>query len=431
MQGLHLFVAGFLTFSFVAQAQDPYRVSGYVTAVQPSGAFDVEGVHIHLTPTTEFRTRTGGAVSKAPASRPATFYVGETLDAVGRLDRTSHTLAAAQIVLVPPSPASVSGTAIIDLIPPAPASADQLATDHTVRADGFLLHITAKTKLKFAEPLKSISDVTTNQWIQYSGVQQLDGTVLLDYAGIGPNHVNHTEDRIRTKTDYDPAAVSDDSHQSGLSKAFIGVDPRKIPPYHNEDMQARVERIGNSLIPAYQRALPDSDPSKIHFRFQVIDSTKWRDAVTMLSGVIVVPYQVVKRMQNDDQLATVLADNIAEAIEKDALRTNSTNTKVTGAEVAGAVAGIFIPGASLATDLAGGGVAVHVHTLELQQSGRVSLCFLHDAGYDIAQAPLAWWLLAPKKPASIDQIRMPPRAVTLYVALGTTWHPAAEPAQLP
>jgi hypothetical protein len=67
----------------------------------------------------------------------------------------------------------------------------------------------------------------------------------------------------------------------------------------------------------------------------------------------------------------------------------------------------------------------------LQQSGRVGLCFLHDAGYDIAQAPLAWWLLAPRKPASIDRIMMPPRAATLYIALGTTWHPAAEPAQLP
>jgi hypothetical protein len=429
MQGLHLFVAGFLTLSFVAQAQDPYKVSGYVTAVQPSGAFDVEGVHIHVTPTTEFRTPTGGAVSKVPASGPATFYVGETLDAIGRLDCTSHTLTAAQIVLVPPSPASVSGIAIIDLIPPALAA--EPASDRTIRANGFLLHITAKTKLNFADSLKSISDIATNQWIDYSGVQQLDGTVLLDYAGVGPNKVNHTEDSIRTRTDYDPSAVPDDSHQSGLSKAFNGVDARKIPPYHNEDMRARVERIGQSLIPAYQRALPDSDPTKIHFRFQVIDSTKWRDAVTMLSGVIVVPRQVVERMQNDDQLATILADNIAEAIDKDALRTHSVGNKVLVADIAGDAAGIFIPFAGLATGLAGGGVASRVHTLELEQSGRVSLCFLHDAGYDIAQAPLAWWLLAPKKPASIDQIRMPPRAVTLYVALGTTWHPITEPAQLP
>ena len=433
MQGLHLFVAGFLTLSFVAQAQGPYKVSGYVTAVQPSGAFDLEGVHIHVTPTTEFRTRTGGAASKAPASGPATFYVGETLDATGRLDRTSHTLAAAQIVLVPPSPASVSGIAIIDLIPPASASASaaQPTTDRLVRADGFLLHITAKTKLNFADPLKSISDIATNQWIDYSGVQQLDGAVLLDYAGIGPNKVNHTEEKIRAKSDYDPSAVPDDSHQSGVSKTFTGVDARKIPPYHNEDMQARVERIGQSLIPAYQRALPDSDPTKIHFRFQLIDSTESHYALTTPSGVVLVPRQVVERMQNDDQLATVLADNIAVAFEKEGLRSITANTVRSIA--AGAItAGVILLGPAEFF----GGLIAEDHASKaidrtIQQSGRVSLCLLHDAGYDIAQAPLAWWLLAPKKPASIDQIKMPHRAATLYVALGTTWHPAAEPAQLP
>jgi hypothetical protein len=426
MQGRRPLVAVLLALSLVAKAQDSYKVSGYVTALQSPGVFDVEGVHIRLTPTTEFRSRTG-TLSAARASKPAAYYLGEPLDAVGYFDRTRNTLTAARIVLIPVAPATVRGVAIIDLIPPAPAA--QPATDRTLRADGFLLHITAKTKLKFADPLKSISDIATNQWIDYSGVQQLDGTVLLDYAGIGPNKVNHTEDRIRTGSDYDPAAVPDDSHQSGLSKAFTGVNPRKIPPYHNQDMQARVERIGQSLIPAYQRALPDSDPTKIHFRFQVIDSTKWRDAVSMLSGVIVVPRQVVERMQNDDQLATVLADNIAETIEKDALRTNATNNKVLAADLAGDAAGIFIPFAGLDTDLAGGSAAAHVHNLELQQSGRVSLCFLHDAGYDITQAPLAWWFLAPKSAKPIEDIPLPPRAVTLYLALGTTWHPAAEPSE--
>lgn len=428
MLGLRLFVAGLFTLAFVAQAQDPYKASGYITVVQASGDFDVEGMHIHLTPTTQFCAHTATS-STTPASKPAAFYLGEPLDAIGHLDHATRTLTATQIILVPPSSAKVSGTAIIDLIPPAPTA--QSATDLSVRADGFLLHITTKTNLNFAAPLNSISDIATNQWIDYSGVQQLDGTVLLDHAGIGPNKINHTEDKFRTRTDYDPGAVPDDAHQSGLSKAFKGIDARKIPPYHNQDMQTRVERIGNSLIPAYQRALPDSDPGKIHFRFQVIDSTKWRDAVNMPSGVIVVPRQVVERMKNDDQLATVLADNIAEVIEKDALRTHSVSNKVLAADLAGDAVNIIVPFAGLATDLAGGGVAAHVHSLELQQSGRVSLCFLHNAGYDITQAPLAWWLLAPKSAKPVDDITLPSRALTLYIALGTTWHPALDPAKLP
>jgi hypothetical protein len=421
-------VAALFALSLAAHAQDSRHVFGYVTALQPSEGFDLEGMHIRLTAATEFRT-SSGTPSKTPASKPAAYYLGETLAATGSFDRAANTLTASQIVLTPPTRATVSGTGIIDLIPNAPA--EHPGPDRVVRADGFLLHITAKTKLDFAQPLKSLADIATNQWIRYSGVQQLDGTVLLDLASVGPNKVNHTENSMRTRTDYDPAAVPDDAHQSGVSKVFRGVDPSKIPPYHNEDMQARVERIGRSLIPAYQRALPDTDPTKIHFRFQVVDSSKWRDAVTMPSGVMIVPRQVVERMQNDDQLATVLADNIAEAIEKDGLRANSANTKASVAGLAGDAAGAFIPFAGVATDLAGGGAVAHVHTLELQQSGRISLCYLHDAGYDIAQAPLAWWLLGSKSPKPIDQVPLPTRAITLYIALGTTWHPIPEPAIQP
>ena len=428
MCGARILLAALLVFASVARAQDPYNLIGCITAIQHSGAFDIEGIHILFTPTTKFRTRTS-SFSTAPASRPATYYLGESIEAVGVLDNFSHTLTASRITLVPAKPASVRGIAIIDLIPS--VAATQPASARTIRADGFLLHITAKTKLNFAAPLTSIADIATNQWVDYSGVQQLDGTVLLDYAGIGPNKVSHMEDWIRTKVDYDPAAVPDGSHQSGVSKAFIGVDPRKIPPYRDAAMQARVQRIGESLIPAYQRALPASDPNKINFRFQVIDSTKWRDAASLSNGIILVPRQVVERMQNDDQLAAVLADNIAETIEKDTLHITSTYTKVVGAEVAGDVAGIFLPGAGLATLFAGGKVSAHGYTLELQQSGRVSLCFLHDAGYDITQAPLAWWLLASKSVKPIEQVPIPPRADTLYIVLGTTWNPIAEASRLP
>lgn len=292
------------------------------------------------------------------------------------------------------------------------------------------------TKLTLAPPLKSLAEVSTNQWIRYRGVQQSDGIVMVNAAVITANDVSGTEDKLRKNTEYDPSKVADDAHQSGISKAFKGVDYKRIPPWHDDAMQARVERIGNSLIPAWQRALPEGDPAKINFRFQVIDEKKVRDAIYLPSGVIVVPHQVVERMQNDDQLATVLADNIAENLEKDVLHMVSVGRKVLAADIAGDVAGAFVPGLGLATNLAGGGAGSHAQNLELQQSGRVSLCLLHDAGYNIDQAPLAWWLLAAKPGKPLDQVAIPPRAATLYTMLGTTWHtlsPSAPamPAKLP
>jgi hypothetical protein len=55
------------------------------------------------------------------------------------------------------------------------------------------------------------------------------------------------------------------------------------------------------------------------------------------------------------------------------------------------------------------------------QSGRISLGLLHDAGYDINQAPMTWWLLVAGKPDRLPFTSLPPRAANLYKSLGSTW----------
>ena len=66
-----------------------------------------------------------------------------------------------------------------------------------------------------------------------------------------------------------------------------------------------------------------------------------KDAITLPSGVIAVPYQVVERMQNDDQLATVLADNIAENLEKDSVRMVPVNRETFPAGLTRITQGLF------------------------------------------------------------------------------------------
>ncbi|HXE08584.1 MAG TPA: hypothetical protein VN612_11860 [Acidobacteriaceae bacterium] len=420
-----LVVLAVLALPCVARATVPNEISGYVTAVLPSGNFDLQGIHVALAPDAQLCTReTAGTATCAPFNPAAApvFFIGQMLDVDGHMDHVAHILTANKVTLLPNSPATVSGTAIIDFVPSTqPSDLKQ----RIVRADGYLLHITTATKLNLAPEIKSLAQVSTNQWIEYSGVQQPDGNVLVDYAGIGTNNVSHTEDSLRKKTEYDPSKVPDDAHQSGLSKAFVGVDYKRVPPWHDDAMQARVERIGNSLIPAYQRALPFGDPAKIAFRFQVIDEQSLRDAVKMPNGVILIPHQVVERLLNDDQLAAVLAGGIAECLEKEALRhrTAATLEKVGSATTKSSIVLLY------PTGLAGGLLTEHVASAALeralQQSGRVSLCLLHDAGYNIDQAPLAWWLLAGKPGKPLDQTKIPPRAATLYIMLGTTWHTAA------
>jgi hypothetical protein len=63
-------------------------------------------------------------------------------------------------------------------------------------------------------------------------------------------------------------------------------------------MQERVERIGNGLIPAYQRDLLADDPTKIDFRFQVVDWAKRHDAMTLSNGIVLIPEQLVAWLES-------------------------------------------------------------------------------------------------------------------------------------
>jgi hypothetical protein len=186
-------------------------------------------------------------------------------------------------------------------------------------------------------------------------------------------------------------------------------------------MQARVNRIGFSLIPEYQRNLLNDDPSKISFRFQLIDSPKFHDALTLPNGIILIPRQIVERLSEDSQLATVLADNIACALEKQTYRMMPAYTAMSSAQIASDIGEFFVPGLGLATGIANYASAKPIQTDLLGQSGRVSLDLLQDAGYDIRQAPIAWWTLATKPSGALAETAPPPRALNLYRAIGMIW----------
>lgn len=263
--------------------------------------------------------------------------------------------------------------------------------------------------------------MTTNVWIAFHGKLRDNGIVMAETATFAPNIIRDREDKLLAKFEYDPAAVPDSAKQNGVSKHFLGINPKKIPPYHDAAMQARIDRIGKSLVPPYQRALPESDQTKIDFQFQLIDAPKWHDALTMPSGVILVPRQIVERLQNDSQLAAVLADNIATALEKQSYLVAPKKQDLAAANLFGTAAGLFIPGLELVTNVAtySSGKAIQNHLL--QQSGRVSLGLLHDAGYEVHEAPLAWWTLAAKHPNDLTASPPPDRSLYLYKTIGEMW----------
>ncbi len=396
-----------------ASAQELPRLNGYVTDPGSPERFAVDGTLVFCNAQTQTGIATGDRiVSQSGCSQR---ILGEKVKVFGTKDRRAQGVTATRIESAALLETRVEGFAIIDGM-----VGMREAGSLTVRADGYQIQVTPATHSLYNPPLTGIADIGTNRWLRYTGRLQQDGAIVAQTAEFSENRVPRSEDKLRARSEFDPSAVGEKDRQGRLSKGFVGLRTKHIPAYVDPAMQARVTAIGNRVVPAYQKALPDTDPTKLRFRFQLVDQPGLRDALNLPNGIILVPKQVVERLRNDSQLAAVLADNVAGAMEKQTFREIPAAQEVSAAEIAGAAGELFIPGLSIATDIGGAAARAKMLRRGEEQSGRVSLGLLSDAGFDITQAPVTWWLLSSPKPKSLEQIAMPYRAAYLYGFLGST-----------
>lgn len=177
-------------------------------------------------------------------------------------------------------------------------------------------------------------------------------------------------------------------------------------------LQERVRRLGARLIPAYQTQLAAGDPSKIPFRFFVVNEKWIRSFVPAKLGAVLISSAAVERTQNDDQLAAIIADAIA--FQMQTQRANLVPANFV--DQAGEVAGVLTELALDTSGLAAGGIAKGIINHEQERvlaedRGRIALSLMADAGFDPWQAPEAWRRVAagklPKDPA---KLKYPPIA---------------------
>lgn len=405
----------------VSQQQESPVIEGYVTRAASSSDFDVNGYRVLCSDGTQ--TTIGNPQSKEVLSNqgcpPDTPYLGEPMKIYGSVKKKQHAVEAERIEGQSVVRGQITGSAVIDALPARNSSSAQPGT-LMVRADGYRILIGSKTTIAWDPPPSSLAAVLPGNWIEYKGRQRADGVIMAESVKLSPTFVSLGEQRLRKKQDFDPSTTPPGATQNKIKTAFGYTDPRRIPLFKDPVMQARISDIGNKLVPAYQRELPETDPAKIDFRFELVNEKNWHDALTLPSGIIFVPYQVVERLQNDSQLATVLADNIACAIERQPYRFGQLQQGLGITALEAEAVGAVVPVVGLA------GEAAAVGQLEIQiraeeQSGRVSLGLLRDAGYDINQAPVAWWLLAANKPEPTSRILLPERAAYIYRAIGENW----------
>ena len=408
-------------------AESP-AVRGFVTAVRTDGTFDINAARVELAPGATFSRKTDKDDASL-AAMPAP-WLGESFECFGKLDRKRNTLTIKHLTELVPAPTTFASGGLIEAVLP---QAEKQAV--TVRADGYLLELPGVSGLHFED---GITAPAVNLWIAYKGTRTPEGTVTVSEATLWRNTPEEGEAKLRDRQTFNPEQV-DTAHPQGLlSKGFAGVDPKRLPPHVDPVLQARVEAIGQSLVPSWERTLDAKDPGRIEFRFPVVDSKELRYPVALSSGIVVVPFSVLERLGigaqpvADARLAAILAVSIAEVLEKqdflnrDKHHMYETAALLSSAAMASPIGLLALP-LGLSGQMSATGANEHLQSREVDQSGRVSLWLLHDAGYDLEQAPLAWWSLWSKDAKPLEQVSLSPQTRNLYRQLGTTWHKAESP----
>ena len=395
-------------------AQTYFPIEGYINGVHPPMGFEVEGRRFDLTPETTFGLMGSDSTSTAGPRREV-LRIGVYVQVAGSEPGPFEPIKATTVLIRDDWDRKLSGIGVITrILSPAPIG--------VFEADGYLIRITPSTELSFLGDLSSLDAVSANTWLHFSGKRGKDG--ILDAAKAQfipakPTQFKAVKDleiptvktrpagakdtAMTSKATGTPAAPDDGAALLQDEQLKIGLGRWHTLPA-DQPLQQRVHRIGMSLVPAYQRAMADDDPSKIHFRFFGVDNNKLRGEACLLDGAVLVSKQTIERLSNDDQLAAVVADGVACNLQRQAARRVLTMRK----EIALDVAGAFVPGVSLAAMFVPGVSTNNQEATMQEERLRIALALMNDAGYDPWQAPEAWRLLEPKKlPANLASVKYP------------------------
>lgn len=144
-------------------------------------------------------------------------------------------------------------------------------------------------------------------------------------------------------------------------------------------------KVGNSLVPEYQKNLPKGDPSKIDFRFYVVKDNSF-NAFALPDGTVVVHSGLLAQLTNESQLAAVLGHEIAHVTHEHSRRKMRRESIIKNTTMAACL----LTG-NCTTALLVGNLFKLDFSRDLEdEADRVGLYYLSQTGYDPRQAPQVW-----------------------------------------
>ncbi|MFT4112410.1 DUF5666 domain-containing protein [Silvibacterium sp.] len=374
-------------------AKLPKTFDGYVTSVTSPGEFDVGPRHVLCDAKTEHPLPVIDAEHASSGPIDISVAVGSHVHVEGRFEKNGAFVARfVQVVLDPDltGKREIKGAGLLTSIVP--------AANPTLWVDGYRLDITSATKITAGDgkalPLERLH---TGMIASFSAHREQDFSLRALTLTAAPFGSLTDEQSFRDKSDPDITLPDYANHQPGRIK-WPGAGASEIVP--DETLQTYVTHVGQGLIPQFEKNLADGDPVKINFRFYVIHrSAKQKDALNDVSsspdGVIAVPDNVLASLQNEAQLAALLSNGIASAIERELYHHLEAakmhrELKWTGVILAG---GYFGSPLLIANSIAYSELQLHMN----EEASRIGLQYMLTAGYDIREAPFAWTAAANRR----------------------------------
>lgn len=186
-------------------------------------------------------------------------------------------------------------------------------------------------------PLSSLDQISIGMAMTYEGRRRpSDGAIEATRIELVNNDLEDGEARL-WKSLKVSAKPAQGFKPGELSIAKVG----KFKLLPDDGVQEYVSALGRSLIPAYQRDLPEGTPHKIPFQFHVIQN-QVPNAFALPNGVIAVHSGMITLLENEAQLAAVLGHEIAHSVQEHTWRQMQYHKKKrTGLAIASAVASAY------------------------------------------------------------------------------------------
>jgi hypothetical protein len=260
-----------------------------------------------------------------------------------------------------------------------------------------------------------------NNCVTYHAIYGQDGSLTAENLRFWPNHVDAKEKRYWNKfrtwiidPDY-KKHIYGSIRFNRFNRGILRHGPT-LTILPDRTIQEWVSNLGMGIVPRYQRGLPDTDATKIHFRFYVVKSfgsalngylriidgvalRKYDDVlVAMPNGIVLIPDSALEKLNNKAELAAILEYAISSILQKQAY-------------VIYPFAFSYWPGSGSNVGDQEPGV------WQSEQQLRIGIRQMYLAGYDIREAPFAW-AVAQDKPVNnpIINSKHPNKDIPWYAA---------------